>query len=75
MSERIEKKTRISWGGLKNNKQTHWETTINSEQKRPEQAGMLTQLQWFDGEHKIVDTVLQQWVEKYLINEGSSKVG
>jgi len=36
---------------------------------------MLTQLQWFDGEHKIVDTVLQQWVEKYLINEGSSKVG
>ena len=34
-----------------------------------QQAGMKTQLQWFDGEHKIVDTVLQQWVEKYLINK------
>jgi len=32
------------------------------------QAGMKTQLQWFDGEHKIVDSVLQQWAKKYLLN-------
>jgi predicted esterase len=33
------------------------------------QAGMRTQLQWFDGTHKIEGTVLQQWVKKYLVNE------
>ena len=45
------------------------ENRFNEIEQLIKQARMLTQVQWFEGEHKVEDAVLQQWVKNYLINE------